>query len=191
VLWAIGGGVTLLDLVVLYNSSQYSVAVPHWGLRGAQASDSHGPQIVDTSPNLIVLLTHCGQLIITKISKFNAIRCLIPRLKCTKSDFPAGKLVFPQIPWRQRGEKTCSKFKSPHLHTIIRQHSDHEGGFTLFTQNYGLGNLKQQAKKLKGYIKCQYVHDLTKLNRYRNKQPREFLGSNEEKLLSENFKGKM
>ena len=160
-----------------------------WG--GAQASDSHGPQIVDTSPNLIVLLTHCGQLIITKISKFNAIRCLIPRLKCTKSDFPAGKLVFPQIPWRQRGEKTCSKFKSPHLHTIIRQHSDHEGGFTLFTQNYGLGNLKQQAKKLKGYIKCQYVHDLTKLNRYRNKQPREFLGSNEEKLLSENFKGKM
>ena len=117
VLWAIGGGVTLLDLVVLYNSSQYSVAVPHWGLRGAQASDSHGPQIVDMSPNLIVLLTHCGQLIITKISKFNAIRCLIPRLKCTKSDFPAGKLVFPQIPWRRRGGRRPAVNLKVHTYT--------------------------------------------------------------------------
>jgi len=48
--------------------------------------------------------THCGQLILTKISKTGAIRCQILRLKCTKFDFrwgsdPIGELTaLPQIP---------------------------------------------------------------------------------------------
>ena len=36
-----------------------------------------GPQIVARPPNLAVLLTHCGQLILRKISKFDATRCQI------------------------------------------------------------------------------------------------------------------
>jgi len=48
---------------------------------------STGPQIVARPPNLAVLLTHCGQLILRKISKFDATRCQILRLKCTKFDF--------------------------------------------------------------------------------------------------------
>jgi len=35
-------------------------------------------------PNLTVLLIHCGQLILRKISKSDATRCQILRLKCTK-----------------------------------------------------------------------------------------------------------
>ena len=33
---------------------------------------------------------HCGQLILRKISKFDATRCQILRLKCTKFDFRWG-----------------------------------------------------------------------------------------------------
>jgi len=48
----------------------------------------HGPlQIVARPPNLAVLLTDCGQLILREISKYDATRCLILRLKCTKFDF--------------------------------------------------------------------------------------------------------
>jgi len=46
-----------------------------------------GPKIVPRPPNLAVLLTQCGQLILRKISKFNATRCKILRLRCTKFDF--------------------------------------------------------------------------------------------------------
>jgi len=59
---------------------------------------------------LAVLLTHCGQLILGKISKFDATKCQILRLKCTKFNFrlgsapdPAGgpysapQTAFPQI----------------------------------------------------------------------------------------------
>ena len=45
------------------------------------------PQIVDRPLNLAGLLTHCGQLIFRKISKSDASRCQILRLKCTKFDF--------------------------------------------------------------------------------------------------------
>jgi len=38
-------------------------------------------------PNLAVLLTHCGQLILGKISKFDASKCQLSRLKCTEFDF--------------------------------------------------------------------------------------------------------
>ena len=40
--------------------------------------------------NLAVLLIHCGQPILRKISKFDAARCQILRLKCTKFDFRCG-----------------------------------------------------------------------------------------------------
>jgi len=46
-----------------------------------------GPQIVARPTNLRVLLTHCGQLILRKISKSDATRCQILRRKCTKFDF--------------------------------------------------------------------------------------------------------
>jgi len=46
-------------------------------------------------PNLAVLLTHCGQLILRKISKSDATRCQILRLKCTKLDFRWGSATDP------------------------------------------------------------------------------------------------
>ena len=41
-------------------------------------------------PNLAVLLTRCRRLILRKISKFDATRCQILRLKSTKFDFRWG-----------------------------------------------------------------------------------------------------
>ena len=56
----------------------------------------HRPlQIVATPPNLSVLLTRCGQLILRKISKFDDTRCQILRLKCTKVDFRWGSTADP------------------------------------------------------------------------------------------------
>jgi len=39
--------------------------------------------------------THCGQLILGKISKFDATRCQLLRLKCTKFDFHWGSTPDP------------------------------------------------------------------------------------------------
>ena len=51
----------------------------------------HRPlQIVATPPNLAVLLTPCGQLLLRKISKSDDNRCEILRLECTKFDFRWG-----------------------------------------------------------------------------------------------------
>jgi len=50
----------------------------------------HAPQIVASLPNLALVLAHCGQLILGKISKFDATRCQILRLKCTKFNFRWG-----------------------------------------------------------------------------------------------------
>ena len=47
-------------------------------------------------PNLVVLLTHCGQLILRKISKFDATRCQILILKNAKNSISAG--APPQTP---------------------------------------------------------------------------------------------
>ena len=66
----------------------YSVAVPRSG--GAQA-----PQIVARPPNLAVLLTYCGQLILGKIRKFDVTRCQILRQKCTKFYFRRGSAPHP------------------------------------------------------------------------------------------------
>jgi len=57
-----------------------------WRFR-AGAGGTAPKKIVARPPNLDVLLTHCGQLILRKISKFDAARCQILRLKCTKFDF--------------------------------------------------------------------------------------------------------
>jgi len=54
-----------------------------------------GPQIVARPPNLAVLLTHCGQSILRKNSKFHTTRCQILRVKCTKFDFRRGSAPDP------------------------------------------------------------------------------------------------
>jgi len=64
-----------------------AVAVPRRGRRGWVGAQPPRSQIVARHPNLAVLLTHCGQLILGKISKFDATRCQMFRLKCTKFDF--------------------------------------------------------------------------------------------------------
>jgi len=43
-------------------------------------------------PDFAVLLTHCGRFVLRKVSKFDATRCRILRLKCTKFDFRWGSL---------------------------------------------------------------------------------------------------
>jgi len=63
-------------------------------------AEGHSPpptkKIVARPPNLAVLLTHCDQLILGKISKFDAIGChQIFRLKCTKFDFRWGFATDP------------------------------------------------------------------------------------------------
>jgi len=56
----------------------------------------HRPlHIVTRPPNLSVLLTHCGQLILRKISKLDDTRCQFLRLKCTKFDYRWGSAPDP------------------------------------------------------------------------------------------------
>jgi len=50
-------------------------------------------------------LTHCGQSILRKINKFDATRCQILRLKCTKFDFRRKSL--------QRSPDSLAVFKGP------------------------------------------------------------------------------
>ena len=57
----------------------------HAGAGGAQAAPNRG-----YTPNLAVLLTPCGQLLLRKISKSDDNRCEILRLKCTKFDYRWG-----------------------------------------------------------------------------------------------------
>jgi len=85
------------------------VVVPRWG-QGA----GHRPlQIVARLPNAasprivarpikfsrtLPLLTHCGQLLLTEISKFDSTRCQILSLKRTEFDFRWG--YAPDPAWR-------------------------------------------------------------------------------------------
>ena len=46
-------------------------------------------------PNLSVLLTHCGQLILRKLSTFDDNICQILRLECTKFGFRWGSAADP------------------------------------------------------------------------------------------------
>ena len=64
------------------DDDRVAAAVPRW------AGGGHRPlQIVARPPNLAVLLTQCGQLVLRKISKSDASRCDILRQKFTKFDF--------------------------------------------------------------------------------------------------------
>jgi len=45
--------------------------------------------------NFAIPLTHCGQLVLRKISKFDATGCQILRLKCTNFDFCWGSAPDP------------------------------------------------------------------------------------------------
>jgi len=57
------------------------------------------PETVARPPNLAVHLTHCGQLILgKKISKFDATRYHILRLKCTKFDFQTPLVELTTLP---------------------------------------------------------------------------------------------
>ena len=58
-----------------------------WRFHAGPGGGVQAPQIVARPPYSPVLWTHCGQLILRKISKFDATRCQILRLKCTKFDF--------------------------------------------------------------------------------------------------------
>jgi len=62
---------------------------------GAWGGGRRPLEIVARPPNLAVLLTHRDQLILRKISKFDATRCQILRLKCTKFDFRWGSAPDP------------------------------------------------------------------------------------------------
>jgi len=59
-------------------------------------------------PNLAVLLTHCYQLILRKISKFDATRCQILWLKFTKFHFRWGSGPDPAGGSLQRSPKLPS-----------------------------------------------------------------------------------
>ena len=69
------------------------MTVSRWGGDTGPSKSRLGPinlagsQIVARPPNLAILLTHCGQLLLRKISKFDATRYQILNLKCTKFDF--------------------------------------------------------------------------------------------------------
>ena len=64
-------------------------------------------------PNLAVLLTHCGQSILRKISTFDATRCQILRLKYTKFDFRWGSAADPAGGAYSALTDTLDVFKGP------------------------------------------------------------------------------
>ena len=74
--------------------------------RGYAPQNSAGPQTVARPPNLAVLLTHRGQLLLRKIGKIDAARCQILRQNAQNSIFaripthaPLGELTaLPQAP---------------------------------------------------------------------------------------------
>ena len=65
------------------------MAIPRWGT--GPCKSFLGAQ------NLAVLFTHCGQLILGKITKPDATRCQISRLKCTQFDFRRGSAPAPAV----------------------------------------------------------------------------------------------
>ena len=65
------------------------VAAPAWGQGAQDPKPCLGP------PNLATILTHCGQLIPREISKLDAARCHILRLKCTELDICWGYSTNP------------------------------------------------------------------------------------------------
>jgi len=96
----------------------------HWWFHAGSRGDT-GPQIVTTPAqfsrppncamyprNLAVLLTHCGQLILRKISTFDSTRCQILRLKCTKFDFRWGSAP-DALGSLQRSPDPLTVFKGP------------------------------------------------------------------------------
>jgi len=92
--------------VVGLGSFSSPVAVPRWGARGVTGIQSW-------PPNLAVLLTHCGQLILKKVSKSDAIRCQILRLKCTRFDFCWGSAPDPSGGTYSAPPDPLAVFKAP------------------------------------------------------------------------------
>jgi len=77
-----------------YDSAEavFTVAIPHWSREGG---GHRLLQAVARRPDLAVLLTRCGQLILRNIYKSDATRCQILRLKCIKFDSAGAS---PQTP---------------------------------------------------------------------------------------------
>ena len=72
------------------------------------------PQIAARPPNLVVLLTHCGQLILRKKSrKFDSTRCQLLRLKCTIFDFRWGCTPDPTGGAYSAARDPLAVFKGP------------------------------------------------------------------------------
>jgi len=83
-------------------------------------------QFAARPPNLAVLLTHCGQLIIRKISKFDATRCQILRLKCTTFDFRWGCTTEPAERVYSAPPDSLAVFKGTYFYKE-REREDREG----------------------------------------------------------------
>ena len=87
---------------------QLSVAVPRWRRDGGTGPPSNRGE----AQNLAALLTHCGQLLLSEISKFDAIGCQILRLKCTKFVFRWGSVDRThrgRVSWNDRGQRYMEK----------------------------------------------------------------------------------
>ena len=77
---------------VYRSATDYCTVDSHWRFH-AGAGEAAGARLAKLwPPNLAVLLTRCGQLVIRRISKSDATRCQILRLKCIKFKSP------PQTP---------------------------------------------------------------------------------------------
>ena len=85
------------------------VVVPRWGDGGghrplqivARLPNAASPRIVARPikfSRTLTLLTHCGQLLLTEISKFDSTRCHILSIKRTEFDFRWG--YAPDTAWR-------------------------------------------------------------------------------------------
>jgi len=74
---------------------QLSVAVPRWDRDGGTGPPSNRGE----AQNLAALVTHCGQLLLSEISKFDAIGCQIFTAEKHKIRFPLG-LRGQDSPWK-------------------------------------------------------------------------------------------
>ena len=72
-----------------------------WRFHAGAEGGTQAPQVVARPPNpkfIAELLTHCSQLILRKISKFDATRCQILRLKYANLIFAGGAYSAPPDP---------------------------------------------------------------------------------------------
>ena len=102
-------GRTDRDVVLETESQSPKEPRDKWRFQAGAGEGQRPLQIVTSPPpNSAVLLTHCRQLILRKISKFDATRCQILRLKCTEFDFRWGLRPIPRWGSLQRSPRLLS-----------------------------------------------------------------------------------